>query len=129
MDQKNLSTRIRKSTIGRSVKSLVTNQSELLEDDGLTFSIKEGTVLSTKDKKATVDLYLEEYEELQQLKDSDNEHNSEYEIELTQEELSNRVHSEKDPYIKDFCNNYIYLDIRQINKISNNYHIFTTKKV
>ena len=103
MDQKNLSNRIRKSTIGKSVKSLLANQSEILEEEGMTFSIKEGTVLSTKDKKATEDLYLEEYDDLPQLKESDSEHNPEYEIELTQEELSNRVHSEKDPFIKDFC--------------------------
>lgn len=99
---------------------MTSNHDELM-DDGLTFSIKEGMVLNTKDKKATEDLYLEEYDDLPQLKD-DSDHNPEYEVELTQEELSNRVHQEKDPYIKDFY-------IRQINKISNNYHIFTNKRL
>ena len=57
----------------------------------------------TNNKKSLEDFFIEEYDDLPQIKNSDYDHNPDYEIELTQEELSNRVHKENDPFIKDFC--------------------------
>ena len=63
-------------------------------------------MINTKDKKAPEDFFLEEYDYLPQ-NEYDSDHNPEYEIELTQEELSLRVHYEKDSNLKDFCINII----------------------
>ena len=89
------------SVISKLSQSVKNNNSE--EDESLTFLIREGCVLNTKDKKAPEDFYVEEIDELPILIDFETVHNSDYEIELTQEELSNRVYSENDPHIKDFC--------------------------
>ena len=75
-------------------------------ENGLNYSIKQGSVLMTNNKKSLEDFFIEEYDDLPQIKNLDHDYNSDYEIELTQEELSNRVHTEKDPLIKDLC---IYL--------------------
>ena len=67
----------------------------------MTYSIREGSVINTKNRKAPEDLYFEEYDELPLLNEL--EHNPDYQIELTHEELANRIQIAKDPNIKDFC--------------------------
>jgi len=76
---------------------------------------------STTVKDSQDEFFLEEYDNVSEIKETDDESNIDYQIDLTLDELSNRMHMEKDEVMKDFY-------LRQLSKITHDQDIFTNKK-
>ena len=119
IDNENLTKQIAKSTLSHrmSVKSNKSRDSKIMEN--ITYSLKEGVLINTQDDSkrsspsrnffpqasSNNDYFLELVDNVGELKYEENEeYNTDYMIEMTQEELSSRLLSETDENMKEFCN-------------------------
>ncbi len=115
IDNENLTKQIPRSTLSHrmSVKSNKSRDSKIL--DNITYSIKEGITINTQGndtnpsknffpQSSNNEFFLELVENVGELKYEDGgEYNSDYMIEMTQDELSSRLLSSTDENMKEFC--------------------------
>lgn len=92
----------------------------MVDENQITYIVKEGTLVNMQGAKilnsefnslstnTNNDFYLKLVDDVDTLKYEENdEYNTDYMIEMTQEELNNRLMNERDDNMKDFCNFYI----------------------
>lgn len=72
-----------------------------------SFSLNESKINKSVLSSSVDEFFLEEYDNVNEIKEMDDDSNMDYQIDLTLDELSNRMHQENDLEMKDFCKPYL----------------------